>query len=510
MLLHDTLCRTALAAPDKTAIIAGARQVTFREIAEDSDRLAAEFQRLGVIRGDRVAAMLDNSVEFVVTMWAALKAGAVFIPVNFATKAGTLAYILADAEVKCLVAQKQLRPRIAEAAAEVPVIWGGAGADGPGLQLADILTGPHQTPADPGLIDQDLAFIIYTSGSTGKPKGVMMTHHGMHHNVWSISSYLGCVPSDVVLCVLPITFNYGLFQILTGAGVGFTVVLERTFTFPVEVLKKIAQHRVTGFPGVPTVFARLLDLAPFGGYDLSSLRYLTNAAAALPPAHILRLRELLPQVAIYSMYGITEATRVTYLDPALIGAKPASSGRAIPNTETYLVDEDGRRLGPNQVGELVVRGSSLMRGYWRRPEDTARALRDHDRIPGEKVLYTGDLFWMDEDGDLFFAGRRDDVFKCRGEKVCPKEVEDALYELDGVAEAAVTGVADPIDGMAVKAFVVLREGSALSEQTLRRHCTGRLEPWLQPKFYEFCAELPKTESGKITRRLLREGGRAAE
>jgi acyl-CoA synthetase (AMP-forming)/AMP-acid ligase II len=329
-----------------------------------------------------------------------------------------------------------------------------------------------------------------------------MTHHAIANNAWSISTYIGNRPDDRVVCVLPLSFDYGLFQIITGARVGFAVVLHSSFAFPYEVLKSIARHRVTGLPGVPTVFARLLQFAPFEGLDLGSLRYLTNTGAALPPAHIARWRELLPEARIFSMYGLTECTRVSYLDPALVDAKPGSVGRAMPNSEIWLVDEAGGRVPPGEIGELVVRGSSLMRGYWRRPEDTARALRDGP-MQGEKLLHSGDWFRMDEAGDLYFIGRRDDVFKCRGEKVSPKEVEAVLYELEEVAEAAVIGVPDEIDGMAIKAVLVPRSDAELSEQQLRKHCRLRLEPRLLPKFFEIRAELPKTESGKITRALLR-------
>ena len=508
MFVHDFIRNSARTHPDKTALIDNGREFSFRAIDEDSDRLAAEFQRLGVGRGDRVAAMLENSVEMVIALWAALKAGAVFMPINSATKGGTLNFIVKDAEAKCLIVHPKFGKNAAEALAEAPssmaVIWAGAKApDAAGRTLDFILAQPHERPSDPRLIDQDLSLLIYTSGSTGRPKGVMLTHRNICNNVWSISTYLGNTPDDIVLCVLPLAFDYGLFQILTGARVGFTVVLAHSFAYPIKVLELVGKYRVTGFPGVPTIFARLLQFAPFNGLDMSSLRYFTNTAAAFPPAHIQRLRELLPQVTIFSMYGVTETTRVAYLDPAKLDAKPTSVGQAMPNSETYIVDEDGRPVGPGTTGELVVRGTSVMRGYWRRPEETAKALRDCYFMPGEKVFHTGDLFWADEDGDLYFVGRRDDVFKCRGEKVSPKEVENALYELDEISEAAVIGVRDDIDGFAVKAYIVFHPGRHAPEETLRRHCKGRLEPWLQPKYFEICEALPKTDLGKISRHAIR-------
>jgi long-chain acyl-CoA synthetase len=509
-LLHSYLQSTAEQFGDKLALIIGNESWTFSKIDRQSDQLAAALQAMGIRRGDRVATYLDNSAEFVIALWATLKAGAVFVPINHGVKTEKLCFILADAGATCLIALSSLQARVLPALSDVPsvrqVVWvGDFPVDKQGIFLNSILAQPYRRPADPHLIDQDLSLLIYTSGSTGHPKGVMMTHRSIHNNVWSISTYLENTPEDVVLCVLPLSFDYGLFQILTGARVGFTVVLEKSFAFPHDVLRKIGAFRVTGLPGVPTIFATLLQFAPFEGLDLSSLRYISNTAAPFPPAHIHRLQELLPRTTIFSMFGLTECTRVSYLDPAKLNDKITSVGKAMPNSETYIVDDVGRHLGANEIGELVVRGTSLMRGYWHRPEETAKALRPGD-IPGEMVLYTGDLFRMDEDGDLYFVGRKDDVFKCRGEKVSPKEVESALFELDEIAEAAVIGVPDPIDGMAIKAFVVPRSDSQITEQEVRRHCMARLEHQLQPKFVELCAALPKTDSGKVTKSVLRTSG----
>jgi long-chain acyl-CoA synthetase len=512
-LLHHFLRDTAARSPDRTSIISSGQSRSFREIDEQSDCLALELQHLGVRRGDRVGVMLDNSAEMVVALWATLKAGGVFVPINPGTKADKLGFILADSTAAALVASAQLERRVRDAATAAAfageVIWVGNAGAGAGPSLADIVARPHQRPDDPRLIDQDLCLIIYTSGSTGMPKGVMMSHSAICNNVWSISTYLKNTSNDTVLCVLPLSFDYGLFQVLTGARIGFSVVLEKSFAYPYDILKRIEQYRVTGLPGVPTIFARLLEHAPFAGLDLSSLRYLSNTGAVFPVPHISALRKALPHLEIYSMFGLTECTRVSYLEPALIATKPISVGRAMPNSEAYIVDENGRRCGPREIGELVVRGSSLMRGYWRRAEETAQMLRDGD-LPGEKVLFTGDLFWMDEEGDLYFVGRRDDVFKCRGEKVSPREIEACLYELDCVAEVAVVGVADPIDGMAIKAHVVPRQGWDISQTALRLHCRERLEPRLVPRLFEVCQSLPKTDSGKIQKSVLRRMANAAD
>jgi long-chain acyl-CoA synthetase len=275
------------------------------------------------------------------------------------------------------------------------------------------------------------------------------------------------------------------------------VVLERSFAYPYAVVETLIREGVTGFPIVPTMSAVLLQL-DLEKYDFGRLRYITNTAAALPTHHIQRLRRLFPNVKLYSMYGLTECKRVSYLPPDQLDARPGSVGRGMPNEEVYIVDEKGRRVGPGVIGELVVRGSNVMKGYWERPDDTDQRLKPGP-LPGERVLYTGDFFKMDEEGYLYFVGRKDDIIKTRGEKVSPREVEDVLYSLDGVAEAAVIGVPDPVLGHAIKAIVTLREGARLTEQDVRRHCAGHLEDFALPKAIEFRDALPKTASGKISK-----------
>jgi acyl-CoA synthetase (AMP-forming)/AMP-acid ligase II len=275
-------------------------------------------------------------------------------------------------------------------------------------------------------------------------------------------------------------------------------VLERSFTYPYEIIRTILRENITGLPIVPTISAVLLQL-DLSTVTFPSLRYITNTAAALPADHIRRLRELFPSVTIYSMYGLTECKRVSYLPPDQIDVRPTSVGRGMPNEEVYIVDETGRRVPPGVIGELVVRGSNVMKGYWELPDETDRMLKP-GLLPNEKVLYTGDLFRTDDEGYLYFFGRKDDIIKTRGEKVSPKEVEDVLYALDGISEAAVIGVPDQVLGQAIRAVVTLREGAKLTEQEILRHCAARLESFMVPQSVIFQASLPKTSSGKISKR----------
>lgn len=510
-LVHELLAETAARAGGRTALVAGPERRSFAELAGESARLAAVLRDLGVRRGDRVAVMLENGIVYAAAVFAISRAGGVYVPVNPATKADKLAFILADCGVTVLLAPAALAVAVVSAvqSLRVPpaVLWVGAsvpaGVPGHGLRQA---LGSVAT-ADPcpaaSLIDQDLAAIAYTSGTTGRPKGVMLTHANLVQTSRAIARSLGNVPDDVVLCVLPLTFGYGLSQLLTAALVGFTLVLERSFAFPRDTLARLVECRVTGLPGVPAVFSALLGLEALAEADLSSLRYLTNAAAPLPEAHLRRLLERFPQAAFHSMYGATEcSTRIAALDPARLSVHPGSVGRAIPNCETVIVDEQGAPVPAGATGELLVRGANVMRGYWNRPEETARCLRPG---PGGHLwFHTGDLFTADADGLLSFVARRDDVFKCRGEKVSPREVEAVLFELDAVADAAVTGVPDPRDGMAVKAFVVLRPGAVVTEADVLRHCRARLEGHLVPRFVTFAGALPRTHTGKVQRFLLTE------
>jgi acyl-CoA synthetase (AMP-forming)/AMP-acid ligase II len=440
----------------------------------------------------------------VLCLYAALKCGAVFMPVNPLTKRDKLAYLLNDSRASVLVSHTVLQAECGHAlvlnTSVHTVVMAGVDAgyappDARHIGFPPAGAAPLR-PEAPATIDQDLAGIIYTSGSTGDPKGVMLTHLNMVSAARSISQYLGLVADDVVACVLPLAFDYGLYQVLMAFQTGATVVLERSFAFPVKALEVLARERVTVFPGVPTIFSLLMQLKTLADHPLPDLRLLTNTAAALSETHIRQLRGLFPQAQLFSMYGLTECKRVTYLPPDQLDIRPTSVGRGMPNEEVWLVDEAGRRLPNGSVGELVIRGSNVMRGYWEKPQETAKRLRPGP-IPGEFILHSGDIFRTDSEGYLYFVSRTDDVIKSRGEKVSPREVEDVLYGLEGVFEAAVIGVPDALLGEAVKAFVALRPGFSYSERDVVRYCLSKLESFMAPKHVEFVASLPKTDTGKI-------------
>ncbi|MGQ3278912.1 MAG: class I adenylate-forming enzyme family protein, partial [Shinella sp.] len=444
--------------------------------------------------GDRVLILLDNGWQAAVTIFATWIAGAAICPVNPASKAARLAQIARDCRPAVLIVEGRLEPIIqgVPELADIPrLVTGDGGSFDAGLE-ADPL-GPETHP------DTDLAALIYTSGSTGEPKGVMLAHENMDAAARSITTYLGNTASDVILVVLPLSFGYGLTQLVTAMRVGATLVIEKSFAFPQSIFEKIRDERVTGFPLVPTMAAMMLQARELDPSHFASLRYMTSAAAPLPLAHVDGLRTLLPQARLYIMYGQTECTRVSWLPPEEIDTRRGSVGIAIPGTRAEVIDEAGNPLPPGEVGELVVSGPHVMRGYWQNDAATRQTLRPDPRT-GALRLHTGDLFTSDADGYLTFVARMDDIIKSRGEKVAPKAVEDVLCRMPGIAEALVVGVPHDVLGQVVKAVVVATD-PALTERDVMRFCARNLEDHMVPKLVEFRDALPKTDSGKAIRRL---------
>jgi amino acid adenylation domain-containing protein len=509
MLLQRYLEDAATRTPDAVALVTAERSLSYRELDDAANAVARGMVAGGVIPGDRVAIQLDNRAETVVAIFATLKAGAAFLMVNPSAKTQKVEYLLRHSEARAFVLAGSRLSSLAGMLDDLPALATvicvgqatGHVARKLGLDFAEMAAGPASPPSTP-TIDLDLACLLYTSGSTGEPKGVMLTHANVRTAIDSIASYLRLTSDDVLMDVLPLSFGYGLTQLFSALKVGARFVLEKGMTFPHVTMSRMASERVTGFAMVPTIAAVILGM-DLSKYDLSSLRYITNAGAGLPTEHVRQMRAALPHVSLVPMYGQTECLRISYLEPSEVDGRPDSVGRGIPNQELLLLDEEGRPVADGAVGELVVRGGHVMRGYWRMPAETAAALRT-GRFPGEVVLHTGDLFRRDAQGYFYFVARRDDIIKCKGEKVSPREVENALYRIDGVTEAVVMGVPDQVFGEAVKAFIVLREGVQLTLRDVQRHCAGCLEDFMVPALVEFRDSLPKSDNGKIVKGRLRE------
>ncbi|NNM58237.1 MAG: long-chain fatty acid--CoA ligase [Legionellales bacterium] len=350
------------------------------------------------------------------------------------------------------------------------------------------------------ILDIDLASIIYTSGSTGEPKGVMLTHRNMLAASTSINCYLSHMANDIIISVLPLSFDYGLYQMIMAFSVGATLILEENFIWPAQLLKKIAANKATVLPVVPSMVGLLLQHNKLFSYDVSSIRCVTNTGAALNVKHIDNLKLIFKTANIFSMYGLTECKRCTYLPPDKIDSKPTSVGIAIPNTELFIVDEQGNQLGKNQIGQLVIRGSTVMKGYWNKPVETEKKLKN-GLLPGEKVLYTGDYCWLDDDNYLYFHSRMDEVLKCKGMKVSPKEVEETLMRCSLISEVAIVGVDDLEYGTAIYAFIVTV--GEVEQNNIKQFYHENLSAEKRPKYLEFLSQLPKTQNGKVNKLELK-------
>ncbi len=508
MRFEQHLTEAAKVCPDKRAIATRERTISYQELRNEARSFARALLDAGVKRGDRVVVYLENSVELIVASFGTWYAGAVFSIVNSTTKTDKLKFILDNCRAAAVVTDDKLlsqaKPAIDEAPSVITTFVVGQTQDEGALRSYELALTSSPEGLPPAGISFDLAMIIYTSGSTGFPKGVMMTHDNVQAAAKSVSTYLEMNENDVVLSVLPLSFDYGLYQVLMSVMCRATLLVEKSFAFPAPVLRRLKEEKATAFPLVPTIAAMLVQMKDLNPQDMSSVRFTTNTAAALPKEHIFKLMEIFCNARVFSMYGMTESKRCTYLPPEELKNRPTSVGKAIPNTEVYLVGENGQRLPNGETGELVVRGSHVMQGYWENPEATAKRLKPGAN-PWEKVLHTGDIFRTDEDGFLYFVGRMDDIIKSRGEKVSPKEVEAAIYSLEGVSEVAVIGVPDAVFGAAIKAFVVTVPGATLTAQQVMKHAASKLENFMVPKYVEFRESLPKTSTGKVSKKMLAEG-----
>lgn len=523
-MLHEYLERNAQKHPEKTALIFKDRRESWGQVEETANRLAHLLRHLGVARQDRVVLYLDNNVELAASIWGILRADAIFSPINAQTKVDKLIYMLNDCRARAVITDVALETVYREAFLKTPHLKHAlvVGLEEEGQKVGDVELVPFAKAlaaqkAERPLVRNipiDLAAIIYTSGSTGDPKGVMLTHHAMVSATESITTYLENKPSDIVVDLLPLSFDYGLYQWINVNQFGGTLVLEQSFSYPAPILKRITELAVTGLPVVPTI-ASILKQYEAKGLTLPTVEYVTNTAAALSGSHIATLKAICPNARIYSMYGLTECKRVSYLPPSEIDKRPDSVGKAMPNLETYIADPTtGKRLPPNTPGELVVRSPQVMKGYWEKPESTAKRLKPSPEIPNEMHLFTGDTFRMDEEGYLYFVARTDDIIKSRGEKVSPKEVENVIYGIPGVVDAAVVGRPDDVLGQAVHAYLVLTDEMIengkpkLVPAEVQRTCGQKLEPFMVPKFVTFLKEMQKTTSNKISKTNLEEFAKA--
>jgi acyl-CoA ligase (AMP-forming) (exosortase A-associated) len=515
-LIHHMLQSSACVAPHKEAVVHGQQRLMYQELANQVGSLASGLRRAGLRRGDRLGICLEASIPQVVSIFAASQAGGVFVPINSLLFPEQVAHIAKDCEMTGLITTPEKLATLADVLPQIPslrFVVVTSNGELPKLAILILrfeelcLWPPAAAPREAG-IGKDLAAILYTSGSTGKPKGVMLSHSNVMAGSRIVSAYLGITSAERILAVLPFSFDAGLNQLMTAIQQGGTIVLIN-FVFAREIVQTLQKERITGLAGVPTLWSLLAQPnSTLQKQPLPDLRYITNTGGAMPQAVLAVLRRTLTTTKIILMYGLTEAFRSTYLPPEELDLRPTSMGKAIPDTEIIVINEQGQLCEPGEVGELVHRGPTVSMGYWGRPEDTNKVLRPNPLLPPqvgdcERVCYSGDLVRMDEDGFLYYVGRRDTMIKSSGFRISPTEVEEALFSSGKLRGAAVIGIPDETLGQTIKAFVVPRDHEPVDAEALIAHCAEKLPRYMIPRAVDVLDELPKTTSGKVDYPALR-------
>lgn len=495
-LLHHLLEESAQRAPEAIALRYEGRTLSYAELARRVMALGSLLCELGVGRGDRIAILLNKSFEQVIAILGTLQADGVFVVINPLLHPSQIDHILVDSGARLLITSRE-NPSWAAAAERrsVTALF---------VEDWDRLAEGHWPTRESRNISDDMAAIIYTSGSTGLPKGIVITHRNLLDGARIVSSYLELTSQDVLLGLLPFNFDYGLNQLTTSLLVGATLVLFH-YTMPNELLRTLHRERITGLAVIPPVLSamfnpRLCRFTP--DLDFSSLRYITNSGGKVPVPIVRKVRQTFPHVKLYLMYGLTEAFRSTYLPPEEVDRRPDSIGKAIPNVEVEVIDAEGRPCAPGEVGELIHRGACIARGYWNNPEKTREVYRPNPLLPPENrfletVVYSGDLVRKDEEGFLYFVGRRDSMIKTNGYRVSPTEVEELLIATGLVAEAVAFGAEDEEIGQKIIAAVTLT-GNAKPEEILGAF-RSRAPHYMVPRALHIQDRFPKTATGKIDR-----------
>lgn len=490
---------------------------SYRDLWDRVARVAAGLGGLGLAREDRVAVFLEKRVETVAAIFGASAAGGAFVPVNPLLRPPQVAYILRDCDVRVLVTSTErlslLREELSDCPALEHVVVVGPGGPVPASTAAysvhswsDVFDDDGATPPTVAGIDLDIAAILYTSGSTGKPKGVVLSHRNVIVGAESVSEYLGNSPDDVILSVLPLSFDAGLSQLTTGFAVGAHVVLMN-YLLPADVPRLCHRYGVTGLTCVPPLWIQLADLDWSTGAG-GGLRYFANTGGRMPRTVLEKLRAAFPNAKPYLMYGLTEAFRSTYLDPGEVDRRPDSIGKAIPNAEVLVLRPDGAACAPGEEGELVHRGALVALGYWNDPVRTAERFRP---IPGrngdwrvpEVAVWSGDTVVADEEGFLYFVGRTDEMIKTSGYRVSPAEIEEVAYSTGLVRDAVAMGVDDARLGQHILLVVSPLGSTQVDVPTLLESMRRQLPTYMVPAAVAVRDEIPRSPNGKFDRSLLR-------
>ncbi len=524
--LHDLLSASASRYPSHTAMVFYGRRFAYRDLERAANRFANALIRLGVRKGDRVAVMLPNVPQTVIAYYGALKIGAVVVQVNPLYVEREIEQQVRDAEVRLMVALDLFYPRIepirTSSGLETVIVTSVKDAlpwhlallyplkawrEGttvsvpkapPVFDFAAILAASSEEAPRVSVGPEDLALLQYTGGTTGVPKGVMLTHRNLVANTLQCRAWMPSLRDgkEVFLAVIPFFHVYGMTACMNLAiATGGTMVLLPRFVTK-DVLHAIVKSRTTIFIGVQAMYVAINNFPDVGRYDLSSIRICISGAGPLH-TEVQDRFEALTGGKVVEGFGLSEASPVTHVTPIFGRRKKGTIGLPLPDTDARIVDLDSgtRELPVGEAGELIVRGPQVMKGYWRRPEESAVVLRDG-------WLHTGDIATVDDDGYFAIVDRKKDMIKTKGENVYPREVEEVLFRHPKVKDAVVVGVPEEFMGEMIKAYVVLKDGESATEKEIIEYCGRDLAKFKVPKAVEFRPELPRTMVGKVLRRVL--------
>ncbi|MCY0878738.1 MAG: class I adenylate-forming enzyme family protein [Firmicutes bacterium] len=490
--------------PDKAALIFGEQQRTYREVVQRANQMARLLARLGVKPGDRVALLLPNGLAMAEAYFALAKAGAVGVPLNLRWQPGEILYAIQDAEVSLALADRELAPIVGPAAGHMPVFYTGGYREDPARDWDALAEAEPSAPPEVLVRESDPWVIVYTSGTTGRPKGAVRSHFSNLIIALSLVSELGITHEDVGFAILPMFHVNSMWFVTLSLAVGATCVIYPHRAFhPQHVIEVMNRHRVTYSMFVPSLLTFLADAVEQGKIDPQALRVMMTSSAPLDATLRDRILRGFPRVALYDVYGSTEYGAVTLIRHQL-GGVLGSVGYPVIGQEVRILDDNRQPVPPGTVGELFVRGPSLMTEYWRKPDATREAFTE------DGFLSVGDMGYVTEDGLLYLVDRKQDMIIVAGENVYPTEVENVLLSHPAVALAAVVGVPDPRRGERVAAMVVLREGHALDVSELEALTRRELADYKRPYAIRVVDALPLGPAGKVVRRLAREQWLALE
>lgn len=516
--VHDLISQSAKNFPLSTAITLKEKQLNYQELDQKTNEIASSYRALNIERYQRIGIYLPKTIENILAMFATSKVGAVFVPINPVLKAPQVQHIANDCDIKIIITNKArfkaLQPIIENLPKLTTVILTDSDATCietiahvSVMNWSTFIHLPSTEHSTKPLTGNDIAAIFYTSGSTGKPKGVVLSHSNIVLGAKSVAQYLQNTPTDKILAVLPLSFDYGFSQLTTSFLVGAECILL-DYLLANDVVKAIVKHKITGLAAVPPLWAQLCKLN-WPENAGNSIRYFTNSGGALSTTNLKQLRTLMPKAAPYLMYGLTEAFRSTYLSPDEIDNRIGSMGKAIPNAEVLIVRKDGSECEVNEPGELVHKGPLVSLGYWNAADKTAERFKAAPGQPEgiinpELAVFSGDSVKRDEDGFLYFVARADEMMKTSGYRISPMEIEEILYQHPQITEAATIGVPHNDLGQAVLAIVCSNNLSDLSliEKSVLKHCQKQLANYMVPKKIIVLPELPHNANGKIDRNKL--------